>query len=95
MPVHGLIRDWEEPFIPEDSLSEFGSSVARTKSTSKRVYAAPSALLLQYFGVPNGKVYGLMEQQGKQLLFSNAVSLSYRSLTYKRNKILLKEKSIK
>lgn len=35
-----------------------------------------------------------MEQQGKQLLFSNMVSLSYHSLMYKMNKNLLKKKSI-
>lgn len=35
-----------------------------------------------------------MEQQGKQLLFSNMVSLSYHSLMYKMNKTLLKKKSI-
>ena len=40
------------------------------------------------------KLNGLVEQQGKQL-FGNVASLSYCNLTYKRNKTLLTEKSIK
>lgn len=53
-----------------------------------------SILLLQYFWGPSVKLDGLVEQQGKQL-FSNVVSLSFCNLVCKRNKTLLKEKSIK
>lgn len=40
------------------------------------------------------KLYGLVEQQVKQL-FSNVASLSYCNLMCKSNKTLSKEKSIK
>lgn len=40
------------------------------------------------------KLYELVEQQGKQF-FSNVASLCCCNLMYKRNKTLLKEKSIK